>query len=657
MSLSHAFDIEHIKQVVAGTRQRAVNMVPVIMLYVVLFCGITALFGVGHMMVISCAVCIFMNRKVRENNASMCAAIFFMMILLAVLAYVATLNLFWCILLNATVPFALVLTNMNRVMPKGYFGFVMTFVFLELRPLPFDEFLIQLQTVVFAAAVLVAAIALWHAWQQRTHPGDITSASLDALADILDRMAAGEHGHEIARECLELEREFDRLRIKRHHALRQRDRREYAYTMYAILFQRLVYLHSDDAWRAELGERVDPDMFHELALIVRQVRAARTPEDYARIARIIQIILYVVEVPAGRMRVFFRSFLHMLVLILRVESSPAAQAPRAPWRAVPWRELVEDARQSINLDSFEFRFACRLSVVLVISCSLNLVLGIEYFYWITLNSFILLMPSYEESTHRMRTRPVGTAIGCVASMAIAHLLPSTFALFAVSLTLIACMYCCTPGSWVQAVFATTFAMLMVSLTLDTATAAWMRLLSVLIAVGLVLLVNRFVAPSRRDRVFTGNIHLLEDQLQTYWQYVRDTIYGEVDLARSGELLTQFHLIYAEALDFADSLPDEGAREATRERLATLWRMFAEVEAVEYIAVADDKVEDRDLGTLWRMAGVFHDRPRSDAAYDLLRRLAASMRCRSLAYTLDHYIDDGARYAKRGGPDDVAQAAV
>lgn len=45
-------------------------------------------------------------------------------------------------------------------------------------------------------------------------------------------------------------------------------------------------------------------------------------------------------------------------------------------------------------------------------CAVNAFVNVTHAYWIPLNAFLLLQPDYEESAHRMKTRPIGTIIGC-----------------------------------------------------------------------------------------------------------------------------------------------------------------------------------------------------------------------------------------------------
>ena len=64
-------------------------------------------------------------------------------------------------LLNFTVPFALVFFQSDQFAPKGYFGYAMTFVFLELRPPTPEEFPVQMLCLLFCTLVLIGALLLY----------------------------------------------------------------------------------------------------------------------------------------------------------------------------------------------------------------------------------------------------------------------------------------------------------------------------------------------------------------------------------------------------------------------------------------------------------------------------------------------------------------
>ena len=163
---------------------------------------------------------------------------------------------------------------------------------------------------------------------------------------------------------------------------------------------------------------------------------------------------------------------------------------------------------------------------------------------------------------RMITRPVGTAIGCLVVHLVYPWLPGLTGVFAFALAMISLMYCCTPGSWVHPIFSTSFALALATLTVKEGQAIQLRLFYLLLAVALVLVVNRFLVPTRKATQFRHNLRTLCRLQASYWEMVQRSLHAPGWPERSGEILACFHLVYHEAAQYAAALP---AGEAERYR--------------------------------------------------------------------------------------------
>ena len=107
-------------------------------------------------MVVSSTTTLFQIRRKRNNTGTYYIKLLFITLLLGMLAYLASRNVVLCVLLNFTVPFALVFFQSDQFAPKGYFGYAMTFVFLELRPPTPEEFPVQMLCLLFCTLVPVS---------------------------------------------------------------------------------------------------------------------------------------------------------------------------------------------------------------------------------------------------------------------------------------------------------------------------------------------------------------------------------------------------------------------------------------------------------------------------------------------------------------------
>ena len=331
------------------------------------------------------------------------------------------------------------------------------------------------------------------------------------------------------------------------------DRERRYYHLFALLFQRASYLVTDEAaWLEARQNPAFPQVMDTLSRLIRRLQETRDPAGLEELAGEVQELLDRSELPQGRLRIFYRSVLHMLLLLCREPLS----ATRPPYRLPSRQELWMGLRQRLSPESFEFRFALRLAVVLTVSCTVSFLWDFEHTYWFPLHAFLLLQPSYEESAHRMVTRPVGTAIGCLLVHLVYPYLPGLPGVFVFSLAMIALMYCCTPGTWVHPIFSTSFALTMATLTVEKTEAIQLRLLYLAMAVALVLVVNRFLLPSRRNQQFTRNLRSLFYLQSVYWGVVGRSLREPVDPALFSKLLSQFHMVHHEASAYIAQLPPE-----------------------------------------------------------------------------------------------------
>ena len=546
--------------------------------YLVQFLLVMWFFGTNYAMVVSGSTTLFQLRRREPNRLEDYLSMFFMSLVLCLLAFAAGLNVWLCALLNFGVLFILVIWKCSQFAPKGHLGYAMTFVFLELRPISPEQLPAQLTAVAFCSLLLVVALIInARAANISSDPAGQIARSLNRLATLLDKLGKGEADPSAAQELYELARSFHRQGYGQQGLLYLPDNQKRFYHLFALLFQRASYLVADDAaWQEARATPGFAQHMNTLAEVVRQLQNAWEPAGRQRLAVRLQALLDHTDLPQGRLRIFYRSVLHTLLLLCR-ESFHAQHSPL--FRKVPWRAVGRGLRQRLSPTRFEFRFALRLGVVMVISATVSYLWEFEHTYWFPLHAFLLLQPSYEESAHRMVTRPIGTAIGCLLVHLAYPWLPGLPGVFLFSLVMISLMYCCTPGTWVQPIFSTSFALTMATLTIQTYEAIWLRLFYLAMAVALVLVVNTYLLPSRKEPQFRRNLQELFRLQAEYWTVIRRSLAQPVDPGLFSELLAQFHMVYHEAAQFAVQLPED-QREFHHRRLVTLWNMFSELEQTE-----------------------------------------------------------------------------
>lgn len=168
---------------------------------------------------------------------------------------------------------------------------------------------------------------------------------------------------------------------------------------------------------------------------------------------------------------FLHNFLQLFLQILKDLQDNKKEAVHREWKLPEERKL----RNRLRMDSFEFRFASRLSLVLLCGFLFARLSKLDHSYWLVLNAFLLLQPMYEESAYRLKTRFIGTVFGCTVIYLVLPHFPGVAGHFLFASIVVSLMYCATPGTWIQAMFSTCFAITLTSLAMQETIAIEMRL--------------------------------------------------------------------------------------------------------------------------------------------------------------------------------------
>ena len=120
------------------------------------------------------------------------------------------------------------------------------------------------------------------------------------------------------------------------------------------------------------------------------------------------------------------------------------------------------------------------------------------------------------------------------------------------------------------------------MTINETTAITLRILYLGIAVAIVAVVNSLFFPIGKESRFRYNIKALFRLHNNYWDIIRNGLYANTDLSVSCGILTYFHMLYQEDIDYLDKNPSFPMRNDLYKVLLILWHMFAELEQIHYL---------------------------------------------------------------------------
>ena len=192
---------------------------PTIVFYILLFLVIFFAFGSRFAMVLTGPTTLFQLRHKQRNDARTYLILFFVPIVLCLLAYAASRTAVLCALLNFGVPFFLVIWRSSQFEPKGHFGFAMTFVFLELMPPSPEELGRELLAMVLCQVALLAALWLSARRWRPADPRLQVPAGLHRLSELMEQMAVEGPSEAVDRELYDTAQRLHQLGYARRRLL------------------------------------------------------------------------------------------------------------------------------------------------------------------------------------------------------------------------------------------------------------------------------------------------------------------------------------------------------------------------------------------------------------------------------------------------------
>ena len=550
---------------------------PVIFFFVSSYFIILLVFGL-HYTITASAVTVFFSSRYRRGNASLFSYLMLIIheTLIITLAAIGAWNIWLGTAFNILVPFILVFTQSTQFNPRGYFSYALLYVFLSLiPPLTPADFAIELISLWILTLYMAVVIRFWNRLHQNAGMAHKSiQAQLSEVSDLVLLLAYPERREELESRFGELVREQTASR-QSFSALSTRETQ--LNDMMSTLLQRFSYMVADYDWQGELDSGSVVELRRLSAFLAETAKHIGTPAQSEQM-EMAQNLLDTMRIPEGRIRIFARSIIHMIDFMMHTADKDEESNSRG---RINWRSLGHELAVRFSTESFEMRHAIRLAAVMAISGIVSYLIPLSHSYWIPFNAFLLLQPSTEDSSYRMKTRPVGTLIGCILQFFMYPLLPGLWAQIAFSLVMISLMYCSVPGTWYHPIFSTCYALTMASMTMAGTTAIALRLIFLAVAVAIVFVVNRFFLPIRKSSQFRYSVKALFRLHNRYWNIIRRGLVAETDLSLSTDILSDFHMYYEDCISYIKQNPDPSSEELEA-AMIILWHMFSELEQIHYL---------------------------------------------------------------------------
>ena len=506
-----------------------------------------------------------------------------MQLLLSFFAFVATLNVPLTLILNLVVPFWFIFIKSSQFNQMGYFSGLMTFTFLQLMPVNLHGFLIQTAVLVYGLVCFMVLVLIY----QRTHPQppnyQTEQKGLLLFSDWLIQRIQGEENTESIQNLYALQQVLYR------EAYQKRGSKEVVTTdgkisyMFALLFQRAVYFMNSSYQMEMLEEEYAKEYAKRVGVYIRKAGGCRFWGKTER--ELLQgegkRLLKQAEQQEGELYISFQNCLRTFLIILDKFEQKETQTEGTTWTMPAHQRPIGKLFHQLRPDSFETRFALRMSVVLTLSFTYTVLSHADHGYWLPLNAFLILRPMYEDSKYRMKTRFIGTAAGCMLLAFLFPIFPGTMGHLILASIMGVVIYMATPGTWIHTLFVTCFSLSMATIAMGETTAIGLRMLYVAGAILLVLVINKFFFPTSMGRQFRYNFQLIFHMQHVYLRILENSLTGQLDYGVICDAQMQYHLVHDQVLQYLKKNNTE-ENQYYKELLSVSWRMVSEMEQMLFL---------------------------------------------------------------------------
>lgn len=579
------------KSILAALRSKFMAALPIILFFLFLFYSTILLFGISYSILVSVVTILFKVNYRKSFTVRQLMVLVGTQFLMALLSFFASLSLPLCILLNLIVPFLLVFLQTSQFNQLGYFANAMCFVFLQLRPVGWEGLALQMAALAYGLAVLTIVLFFCSLRNKKNDHFAPAKKGLLLLADALraqiePKAHATEQGKPSDSPASgQAEPIFPILQELYGEAYKSRGltyvvspRGKIQY-MFALLFQRAVYFLTNPYQASMLS---DPNRHDLLDCLARYMETAGTDGfEQEELVRTGSELLAEVEECDEIPCIFIQNFLRLFLLILDNIRQDGGKQSSHGWKLPSYRRPFKKLFGQIKADTFETRFALRLSAILTIGFAYSMISQANHGYWLVLNAFLLLRPMYEESATRIKTRFIGTLAGCLILQLLLPLFHGTGWHFLLATFMAVGLYMETAGTWQQALFSTCFALTLTTLALPQMLAAELRILYVVSAMVLVLLVNRFVFPTHQKGQFRYNLYQLFHIHHVYLRLLESSLAAPLDYGVICDVQIHYHLIHDQIIQYLKKAGSEDSA-FIKKLLWISWHMISEAEQMLFL---------------------------------------------------------------------------
>lgn len=588
--------MEVVKKQFVKMKDGFVDGLPTIIMAIILFFSILKIFGVTEVIIMPFLVLLFIIKSKEEFNLKRLLKIFSMILLISTFSYIANLNIVLCVLINLILPAIIVYLYTDSFTPKGYFVYVMAFVFLQLSPIEFSHLPKRFSALIFSMVLITLGLFINSLKDRYKNSYELAENGLLNLSKQINKIVQKE---KLKNDIDELNRIIYKLNNLIYSS------RNYKYLVdsfgsnnyyFMLVFQKFQYVIKTIHKNSDNLNGSDILYLNELNKLLKKISEDMNEKNNTDLIRLLDNFIDKQYFTNKKVEYDIAYIINILRVALSNMTITNFDNIKDNWRIPKIAHKIRGIKYNLKLDMFQLRFALRLSFVLTTTFLISRLTGLNHSYWIPMSAFLMVTPFYEDSAERINNRILGTILGSILTFLLLSIFHTANAHIIIIVLMTICMYSVVPSTWIMTSYTTCYGLTLATLAMDRNEAIELRVTYIFIAAVISILANKYILPNKSSYEFKLNVTKLITIDREMVLMLRKALENrnEFDSTYLKELLIRSNQINLDIKNYKKK--NEYEESFYNNLLEINKQLIHEIQQISYIVVNNNEIlqEDRSI---------------------------------------------------------------
>lgn len=588
--------MEVVKKQFVKMKDGFINGIPTIIVAIILFFSLLKIFGVTEVIIVPFLTILFTIKSKEEFNLKRLLKIFSMLLLISIFSYIVNLNIVLCIVINLILPAIIVYLYTDSFTPKGYFVYVMAFVFLQLSPIELSNLPRRFSALIFSMIVVTLGLFINSLRDRYKNSYELAQNGLLNLSKQINKVAQGE---KLKGDTDELNKIIYKLNNLIYSS------RNYKYLVdsfgsnnyyFMLVFQKFQYVIKNIYKDADNLNDSDILYLNELSELLKKISKDINENNNTALIKLLDNFVDKQYFTNKKVEYDIAYIINILSVALSNMTITNFDNIKEEWRIPKIAHKIHGIKYNLKLDRFQLRFALRLSFVLTTTFLISRLTGLNHSYWIPMNAFLMVTPFYEDSAERINNRILGTILGSILTFLLLSIFNNANAHIIIIVLMTICMYSVIPSTWIMTSYTTCYGLTLATLAMDRNEAIELRVTYIFISAIISILANKYILPNKSSYEFKLNVTKLITIDREMVLMLRKALESksEFDSTYLKELLIRSNQINVDIKNYKKK--NEYEESFYNNLLEINKQLIHEIQQISYIVINNDGIlqEDRNI---------------------------------------------------------------